>query len=598
MTSKLTPPVNKSSAIAISSQMLLANLLQDAWGVPRPLTKRPMVHTLIPTGIDSLPVELLASVFINGSAFDCPYANSPFLLKPDKGYVPPPVPCTNFALTASHVCRHWRQVALRTHQLWTTIHVREKAHISRAQEYLARCATSHMDILIDTVSLSDHTPGITLYKDELEQIFNIIVPSIKFWRSFHLKVCDNECKGVARQYLSTCGGAHSLVTLQLYHFEQFQDVQHLQETTKTPPVTIFNNDLPRLKNLSLIGVNLPWDRTPFLSELDNLQFALHSEKVRPTYEEWAGILRKCPGMRTLTLHYSGPKEATGVPALAWPTAGDEPGIVLRQLEDLNITDLDPDYLCALVGDLHIPAVTRMSLNLREQDFTPFVDFLLAAAESTSADAPTPATVPHLTAIHVNTPLALSRLQFLAIHGMECEYSKWVALLRALPALRYLDADFSRIPAGYYKAIGLEEVEESTRRKHACKTCPADKPCRSMILPRLEVFKVSGLSGQEILQVLWQRHQNMKAGQTRQERWFIRWSESKRGEDPELDALVDQGFWCPQRSGSAGAQSRVLVEVFDEPEEEDDEEGYEGAEEAEEAPLSAEDEEEDGSLESE
>jgi hypothetical protein len=43
-------------------------------------------------------------------------------------------------LLVSHVCKHWREVALRMSCLWTSLHFREPAHIPRAEAFLARAA--------------------------------------------------------------------------------------------------------------------------------------------------------------------------------------------------------------------------------------------------------------------------------------------------------------------------------------------------------------------------------------------------------------------------------------------------------------------------
>ncbi|KAF8967135.1 hypothetical protein BDZ97DRAFT_1616117, partial [Flammula alnicola] len=371
----------------------------------------------------------------------------PFLLKTDQEYNPPT--SSNFQVLVSHVCRHWRQVALRTQSLWTTLHFREKAHIPRAKEYLSRCSTSNysFDILIDTVAIEDHIPGITLYKEELNTIFGIIIPFVCRWRTFHLKICDNECKPAARRYLGSCGPAPNLETLQLYHFEDYRTTQRLYLATHKPPVTIFGNNLPRLKNISLIGVNLPWDQSPYLRNLHNLELALHLDNVRPPYQWWGRMLRSSPEMKTLCLHYSGPKEATGVPLLAWSSSDDK--IRLEQLQQLSLTDLDPDYLCNLIERLHIPSLRELTLDLREQDFTPFIEFLTSPPEYTSSELATNASspisaTPSFTYDSTELPIpCLGKLEVLVIRGLECSFKHWAALLRATQGLRILDVAFSK-----------------------------------------------------------------------------------------------------------------------------------------------------------
>ncbi|KAJ6621812.1 hypothetical protein B0H10DRAFT_1741571, partial [Mycena sp. CBHHK59/15] len=376
-----------------------------------------------PDGVHALPVELLARIFILGAGYDYVYAESPFLLRPDEEHCS--VSTSDFQLLVSHVCRHWRQVALRVSCLWTSLHFREPAHIPRAQAFLSRCSASAphlLDILVDTVSLEDHIPGVTLCRDEMRVIFDLICPQVKRWRSFHLKVRENECKLIAREHLSTCGPAPNLETLQLYHFEDYRTSQNLYFATYRTPVMIFDNVLPRLKNVSLIGVNLPWAHSPYLLGLRCLELALHPDSIRPPYEYWDTMLRRSPHLQRLLLHYSGPRVAGA--GSAWPSARDR--IRIASLEELSLTDLDPDHLCLLLQHLELPGLQKLSLDLPDQDFTAVVDLIAGGA---SGAPPVP---------------ALARLQVLRVTALECSPASWRALVRALTGLRTLEVDFTRV----------------------------------------------------------------------------------------------------------------------------------------------------------
>lgn len=521
------------------------------------------------TNIHSLPVELLSCIFVIGAFLDDPYASSPFLLKPDLGCIP--LPASNIQVVA-HVCRHWRQIALHTQPLWTTIHIREKIHIPRAVEYLSRCRTStyRLDILIDTVSVDDHTSEITLYKDELTSIFTIIVPHVKHWRSFHLKICDNECKVIARRFLSSCGPGANLETLQLYHFEDFRTAHRLYLATHRPPVTIFDNNLPCLKNVSLIGVNLPWHESLYLCNLRHLELALHLDNVRPPYRWWERILRESPALQSLTLHYSGPKESTGVTELAWTRANDK--IQLPQLKELSFKDLDPAYLLNVFERLHVPGLKRLTLDLREQDFTPFIEFLTSPPEQLHSTTSGKHDVPFSQLRHQYSELPvhiIGRLDVLIIRGLECSLTSWEALLHATRGLRFLEVAFSRTSAGFWKVFTQEGNPQSVIGDF---NGQSELAIKRQFLPHLEVFKLSGVSGKDILLALsFQHSRSQQVTPRRPKKWCVRWSERRRGRDPELDALVDQGLW-EHKEGCSTAQ--VLIEIFDEFEIDDDEEDVE------------------------
>ena len=185
---------------------------------------------------------------------------------------------------------------------------------------------------------------------------------------------------------------------------------------------VFSNDMPRLKNVSLIGVNLPWEKSPYLYDgrLKKLELSLHADKVRPSYEWWERMLRGCGArmmdiasskvvdqrqedtctLEDLALHYSGPKVGEGAERYLWKSVDDGRScprgplrrkICMPRLERLSLTDLGLDYLCKILEALVLPALKRLELDLPEQDFTKFVDMLgdTAASLPTDDDSPTP-----------------------------------------------------------------------------------------------------------------------------------------------------------------------------------------------------------------
>ncbi|KAJ6508483.1 hypothetical protein C8R45DRAFT_1168635 [Mycena sanguinolenta] len=434
----------------------------------------------LPAGVYTLPVELLSRVFVLGAADQL--LDSPFLLRPDEHHCVASV--TDFQLLISHVCKHWREVALRISSLWTSLHFREPGHIARAQAFLARAAANHpLDILVDTVSVDDHIPGVTLCRDEMRAVFALIIPHVARWRAFYLKVRTNECKLVAREALSTCGPAPRLETLQLYHFEDYRTTQNLYIATYRPPVQIFDNVLPALKNVSLIGVNLPWGHAPYLQQLHALELALHPDNIRPPFKAWDAMLRRSPRLRRLRLHYSGPR------------AADEHStrICVPALEELSLTDLDPDHLIRLLPTLELPRLATLALDLPEQDFAaaPEQDFTgvveMIAGVSHSIAAPAP-------------PLPIATLHTLRIMALECAPTALAVLLRALVSLSVLELDFGRIrdPEVIFRVL-LETIPlpPSAESEETQTTCTCDESRRVPVLPRLEEAHLFGLSGERV-----------------------------------------------------------------------------------------------------
>ncbi|KAJ7147167.1 hypothetical protein C8R43DRAFT_890250 [Mycena crocata] len=469
------------------------------------------------SGVCSLPVELLSRIFVLGAADR--ELDSPFLLRPDDDHCP--AASADFQILVSHVCQHWRDVALRISSLWTSLHFREPAHIARAEAFLGRVATIHaFDILVDTVSLDDHIPGVTLCRDEMRTIFALITPLVARWRAFHLKVRANECKLIARQALSTCGPAPRLETLQLYHFEDYRTPQNLYIATYRTPVVIFDNVLPALKNVSLIGVNLPWAHAPYLQHLHALELALHPDSIRPPYDAWDTMLRKSPSLRRLRLHYSGPR------------AADDLGsrICVPALEELSLTDLDPDHLKRLLRTLELPRLATLALDLPDQDFTSVVEMIAGVY------TPSPPTAALISS--PAPPLPIAALHTLRITALECAPAALAALLRALVALCVLELDFTRVrdPKATCDVL-MESVPLPMDAGSSDESCGCVENTRVPVLPRLEEARLFGLSGERVRMMLAFRARFAEGWMPR---FTVRWSARRRGRDTELERLVREG----------------------------------------------------------
>ncbi|KXN88106.1 hypothetical protein AN958_07565 [Leucoagaricus sp. SymC.cos] len=589
-----------------------------------------------PRGIHALPVELLTRIFVLGAEDDDPYKLSPFLLKPDQHYYA--IPSTLFQLTASHVCHHWRQLALRTPALWTTLFFREHSHILRAVAYLARCSRSQsrrLDILVDTVAPKDHIPGVTLCRDELIQIFDLICPHVPFWRAFHLKIRDDGCKQIARKYLGNAPPAPNLETLQLYHFEDFRVAQDLYIATYRRPVRIFSNSLPRLRNVSLIGVNLPWDQSPYLHNLHMLELALHSDHTRPPYVWWDRMLRFSPHLQRLLLHYSGPRAENGTEDLAWTThdynyydsdyhyppkgkAKLDDRVLLDSLSELSLTDLDPDYLCRVLQRLVMPNVNKLSLDLPDQDFTPFVELIVTPppppsslssydlssvgnGEDEASGSSTITTITSSTssiqainnsstttfaAKHWPLPRIFATLHTLIITALECDFTAWKALFWSLEGVSVLEINFDKISL----TCDSEKVKCAGRVAcgvlldlvliHAQKG-PKGRNVR-MVLPRLGKCRIEGLGGRDI-KCLVQGREALAFGRAQEIEWTV--VEDKFAEDQIMSEILEKGVWVSSRvddgggGGECGRWVKVLKVVEDEEDEvEDDEEDAAGEDE--------------------
>lgn len=394
-----------------------------------------------------LPVELIARIFHLG-----------VLSAPHPDHVPAHEP--SFEVLVSHVCRYWRAVALSTPSLWAIIVFRYFTDLDRAQVYLSRTGSAQLlDIHVDTCAENEHVPGLTLFRDEFQPVFDIVVPHIARWRSLSLKVRDLICKGGARAVLSTCGPAPHLEHLQLWHIQDWGTAEGLFNAIGPPPVIVFNGSLPSLSSLSLIGVNVPWAQSPFLTGLCSLELALHSDDVRIPYPIWYRMLEESPHLERLSLHYSGPRSPSG--GAGGPLAWDPPQPVrLVYLHELRLTDLDPPYLVMLFRTLDIKALRRLFLELENQDFSIFLDFLVR-----------PLRPVHDPLVFSDPAVALAYdaeynggnggrlrepffpvLRELSIAALECSVEAWTCFMRTLKRVRRVELDLKKLPDGFFDVL--------------------------------------------------------------------------------------------------------------------------------------------------
>ncbi|KAF9077499.1 hypothetical protein BDP27DRAFT_1311146 [Rhodocollybia butyracea] len=467
----------------------------------------------------------------------------------------------NFPILVSHICHKWREIALNTPSIWSTLFFDRASHLERGRMFLERCTPRSihspeycsgyfLDIVIATVPFKQQSHNDCISKGELEEIFNLLVPVTVRWRSFYLRVRDNTCKKVARDALGfNCGRAPNLETLQLYHFEDFSNVDDLIEATFREPVIVFANDIPRLKHLSLIGVNLPWAFSPYLQGLDTLELALHPNKIRPPYEYWDRMLRLSPQLRKLILHYSGPKDRWDEDGLqttfAWQGddlwRSDLPSdrVTLEKLEHLSLTDMDAPYLTRILERIHLPNVQKLVLELSSEEETDYSEFLekcigagMSIIESSSVRLShgSGLSIPSITTISTADKLAPPLLPFLltltslTLSALDCKLSTLRSLLVCLPKLKELEVDFQRVCMGdshleftpawrvfaeYDVETGdeLDYLSDGTSTRRIPSNNPSHPQCP--LLPKLEVFKIIRLGGRQVKQIIRSRECNVR-----------------------------------------------------------------------------------------
>ncbi|KAG6856529.1 hypothetical protein H0H87_003454 [Tephrocybe sp. NHM501043] len=316
-----------------------------------------------------------------------------------------------FQVLVSHVCRHWREVALETPPLWTSLDFMEPAPYEKSQAWIQRAKNGPLDISIDCSIPTDeedmeehdeehdeeHQEGLSrpsrnvitaeahgeFYAKEhaacshpppqfsltdLRQILDIIVPHVAQWRHLEVTVTVWEYMHTVLSRLSQCPAAPLLETLQLYYEEEIEEYDVFSPPELREPFCIFNGEAPNLRNVALYGVHLDWDRSvSLLSDLHDLEMTFHAEDVRPSYATFTQIIAANPNLDTFTLCLSGPKEHDAE-TNDW---GTDP-IEIPSLKAFVFNFHKASYAIALIKKLSLPNVHSLSMNYDSEDYTEFV----------------------------------------------------------------------------------------------------------------------------------------------------------------------------------------------------------------------------------
>ena len=381
-------------------------------------------------------------------------------------------PSVPFQILVSHVCHRWREVALESHILWTTLVFANRLRLKQARMYIDRSGGLPLNILIDctfppTVDEEDH-PDHPLYHEnkkksalvadhgddstsgtdemddgsddgddiwflsqkELAQILDLIEPEVSHWGVFQFHASTYGYFHLLMSRLHNLPSAPLLETFEVCHYEDCEDYEVFNGDDKTSFLP-FHGNAPMLKEAVFWGVHIDWDAAlpSFLRGLLLLELSYHSKDVRPSYKTFTQIIENSPDLHTLTLSLSGPALANGLP---YNTDLEEGGwgktpLTILSLKELALQFHDPKYASALVNHLDAPNVTSLLLNFEEEDYSEFVGALVKPVKGRAENI-------------------LTHIEHMKISGLPCSVYSAEALLGQLGKLKSLNI----------KVVGPEE----------------------------------------------------------------------------------------------------------------------------------------------
>ncbi|KAF5389171.1 hypothetical protein D9757_003520 [Collybiopsis confluens] len=297
-----------------------------------------------------------------------------------------------FQILVSHVCKHWRDVAIESPILWTSLHFDLGTSLDMAKIWLQRSKGHPLDIEIDCTSPDDMvievddddededevlelTPhsdsnlelssGETMENDtdtenrpphltqaQVSEILDIIIPVVDRWKSFVVNATFYDSLYLILERFSKCSAAPLLELLEMYHNEDCEEFESFSPPELSTRFVLFGGNAPRLKSVDLWGVHLDWDASLLLlNNLHNLELAYHADDVRPSFETFSAILAGSPDLQTLSLAISGPSEGD------WGTTP----IDIPSVKSLSICHHEPAYIERLLPLLHLPSVVELTV---------------------------------------------------------------------------------------------------------------------------------------------------------------------------------------------------------------------------------------------
>ena len=158
-----------------------------------------------------------------------------------------------FPVTMSHVCRAWRELALRTPALWRRITLGPREHMWR--ERIRRAKSCSLDIqLLSWISTKSGTP-LPRYLDVhmVQWYMHLVTPHINRWRSLEISFTTYS-PFLWNAALSDCCGTGRRVFAPLVR--DLSLIYPLNDDTKS--FTLFAGFAPQLRRLTLDGLRLTW----------------------------------------------------------------------------------------------------------------------------------------------------------------------------------------------------------------------------------------------------------------------------------------------------------------------------------------------------
>ncbi|GJJ13466.1 hypothetical protein Clacol_007720 [Clathrus columnatus] len=276
-------------------------------------------------------------------------------------------------ILVSHVSRHFRNVALNTPVLWSSIHVLDlkPPRLDYISTCLQRSGSLPVSISLDCEDDDSEYKATELPTTPVEDAMGRIKPNMYRLKRFMARFRSFDALHRVMLYLDQPAPQLEALELSEVDFERTFDAETLfSPGYLSEPLTLFQGNIPKLTSVMLDGVHVSWSQCNF-KNLVVLCLGYHTADVRPTYEEFRTIIQNSPSLRELSLQGSSPifSEDVSMSSLYEP-------FPLESLEELRVSDVSSDYASLLISLLRAPNLKSLILSeLDTNDYSSLLDHI-------------------------------------------------------------------------------------------------------------------------------------------------------------------------------------------------------------------------------
>lgn len=231
----------------------------------------------------------------------------------------------------THVCSHWRQVALAYPSLWSHI---ATSRPYEAREFLLRSKAAPLKVAVDFADLfvDKHAP-------DTESLTHLVLEELPRIRELEIRVTVSTFQRL--------DGYLTLLNISAPRLEKLGFHCSPRYSGNLLPTSLLLGCYPALRSLSLSRHWTSWD-SPIFHGLSELHLSHIPPMFRPCVSELLSILRSCPALEDLHLEAAGPENDRSASA---PSASS---VNLPFLRQLNLA-MDASSCADLLHRLILPA---------------------------------------------------------------------------------------------------------------------------------------------------------------------------------------------------------------------------------------------------